>query len=85
MSSNFELKAEEITTTQEEIRHSEAKYVLGCVKGHLSVFRDGENTPIIVTQTMVENLPKEDQKNLLSGIKITGDTTLRKALEDYCS
>lgn len=85
LSSNFEMKSDNLMASSSETKLVEERYVLKTQNGRLAVFKQGGNTPFIVTETMVENLPKEDQKNLENGIEVLGDTDLRKALEDYCS
>ena len=85
LSSNFETKADLLMATQKETKVKEERYILKTEKGHLAVFKAGENTPFLITETMCDTLPKEDQKNLSRSIEITGDTALRRSLEDYCS
>jgi hypothetical protein len=85
LSANFELKSDAIAQTQNNATVIEPVYVLKQSKGHLAVFKNGENEPIITTDTLISDLPYDDQNKLLTGIKVTGDQNLRIALEDYCS
>ena len=60
-------------------------YIIKAENGLLTVYRKGEASPYITTETHVSNLPKSDRNILEKGIEVQGDTQLRKALEDYCS
>lgn len=85
VSANFELKTDEIVNTQNNTTVIQQVYILKNSNGHLAVFKANENSPIITTDTLISDLPYDDQNKLLTGIRVTGDKNLRIALEDYCS
>ena len=67
------------------VTESTPVYIIKAENGLLTVYRKGEASPYITTQTQVSNLPESDKNNLEKGIEIHGETQLRKSLEDYCS
>ena len=84
-SATLEMKTDELVDSQKVKQEQTATYCLKDFQGRLAVFRERENDPIITTDTMVNNLPVDDQKKLKTGVVVKGDVSLRKALEDYCS
>ena len=64
---------------------SEEIYILKAENGLLTVYRKGDDTAYITTETITSNLPKSDADMLEKGIEVIGNDRLRKALEDYCS
>lgn len=60
-------------------------YIIKAENGLLTVYRKGETSPYLTTQTHISNLPESDKNILKKGIEIQGETQLRKSLEDYCS
>lgn len=60
-------------------------YVLKTENSYLVVYKKGEGTPYITTDTLTDSLPQGDIKRLEKGIEIKGKTELRKAMEDYGS
>ena len=68
-------------TISDESRH----FVMGERRGRIAVWREGEAEPFMTTDTPVYSLPKADRSKLSRGIVITGESALRKILEDYCS
>lgn len=87
VSANLELKSEEMALSQEVKTSKEEEYFLKDKEGRIAVYRECKNYsyPMLITETLVNTLPKEDQIKLKEGISVKGDTALRKALEDYCS
>ncbi|MBQ9674090.1 MAG: hypothetical protein IJV39_05645 [Ruminococcus sp.] len=85
ISATFQVKTEDLTLTEQKTVITEEVYVLKNDNGRLAVFHEDETEPIITTDTLIENLPYQDQEKLKQGINVTGDKNLRIALEDYCS
>ncbi len=85
ISTNFEVKGDELTSSQNISETKESRYLLKDSGGHIAVYKDNEFVPMITTETLTNTLPLRDQENLKKGITVKGDTALRKALEDYCS
>ena len=87
VSANLELKTEQMALSQEVKTSGEEEYCLKDKEGRIAVYRECENVtqPMLITETLVDSLPEEDQIKLKEGISVRGDTALRKALEDYCS
>ena len=59
--------------------------VLGCWKGYLAVFREGQPEPWQIYPTRVISLPQADQEALEKGIIVRSDRKLQQLLEDYLS
>lgn len=72
-------------TSRTENTESIPIYVIKEENGLLTVYRKGEDSPYMTTETQISNLPKSDMDILKKGIEVYGETQLRKALEDYCS
>ncbi len=64
---------------------SEENYIIKSENDVIVVYKSGESTPFLVTETRTNSLPKGDILRLKSGIDIEGETNLKKTLEDYCS
>lgn len=60
-------------------------FIITAENGKIVVFRKGETTPFIVTDTYINNLPKGDILQIKNGIEVKGEAKLKKSLEDYCS
>ena len=60
-------------------------FVLKSENNHIVVYKFGENTPCMTTDTLVSTLPKGDIMLLEKGIEVKGEENLKKSLEDYCS
>ena len=60
-------------------------FVLKAKNNRIVVYRKGESTPYMTTDTPVYGLPKGDIMLLEEGIEIEGEKNLKKSLEDYCS
>ena len=61
------------------------KYVIKSEQGRLVVYRAGDSTPFMTTETFSAQLPKSDTEQLRQGVEVEGEQSLRKTLEDYCS
>lgn len=61
------------------------KYVIKSESGRLVVYKYGEDTPFMTTETFSNHLPKSDADRLKQGVEVEGEQSLRKTLEDYCS
>ena len=59
--------------------------ILGCWKGYIALFDQGETEPRQIFPTMVTSLPQEDQIALEQGIIIRNSRDLQQLLEDYLS
>lgn len=64
---------------------SEQGFVIKDCEGRLAVFRKGESTPFITTETYTNTLPRADINKLKQGIEAENAEKMRKLLEDYCS
>ena len=60
-------------------------FVIKSENNRVVVYKKGENTPFITTDTLTSSLPKADITALEKGIQIEGEAKLKKSLEDYCS
>lgn len=63
----------------------EKVFILRSGRGRLIVYRKGEDEPFLVTDALVNNLPRADKLKLEQGIEVKGEDNLRRAIEDYCS
>ncbi len=81
----YQLKSDELELSRTQTKTAENVYLLKESGGRLSVFREGESLPMLTTDTLVRDLPLRDREKLKSGFEVTGDKSLRAALEDYCS
>ncbi len=68
---------EEETTTQQDF------YRIGVFDEKISVFKNTEPTPFLVTNVFVHSLPKEDLRLLQEGIQFDDYNKVRSFLEDY--
>ena len=60
-------------------------YVIKESGGRVAVFKQGEEKPLMITETYLNNLPKTDAEKLKKGVPAEDKKQLRKLLEDYCS
>ena len=81
----YQLKSDELELSKKQEKTVENSYYLRDYKGRLSVYRAGESSPMITTDTLVSDLPLRDREKLETGFEVKGDKNLRIALEDYCS
>jgi hypothetical protein len=58
-------------------------YVIREYKGHIGVFRKGEEKPFQEYETEVELLPEPDRKALKAGIVVHSMEEVEKRIEDY--
>lgn len=76
--------AQSVKTANNEQSIAEV-YILKAENNRVVVYKKGESTPYIQTDTRCDMLPKGDVVYLEKGIELEGREALRKALEDYCS
>lgn len=60
-------------------------YVIMDSGGKIAVFRTGESTPFITTETYTKTLPRADSNRLQKGIQVSDKAELQRLLEDFCS
>lgn len=60
-------------------------YVIRDSGGKIAVFRTGESTPFMTTETYTKTLPRTDSNRLQKGIPVTDKAELQRLLEDLCS
>ncbi len=60
-------------------------YILREYRGRLGVFTPGSDAPKQVVDLPLSLLPPWDQAELRTGIPVSGDAELSRALEDYTS
>lgn len=70
--------------TEEKGNENEV-FVLKSENNRIVVYRFGDETPYMTTDTFVSTLPKGDIMLLEKGIEVKGEENLRKSLEDFCS
>ena len=59
--------------------------VLGCWKGYVALFDQGQQEPRQIFPTQVASLPPADQEALEQGIVVRNQRDLNRLLEDYLS
>lgn len=62
-----------------------AGYTACIVDNHIAIYRNGETTPVQLTDIDVRSLPLTDQQSLHAGILLPDDEALARLLEDYGS
>lgn len=60
-------------------------FVIKSENNHIVVYKKGENSPFMTTDTTVSSLPKGDIMLLEKGIEVSGEENLKRSLEDFCS
>lgn len=75
----------DVTSAEENKGNEKEVFVLKSENNRIVVYRFGENTPYMTTDTLVNTLPKGDIMLLEKGIEVKGEENLKKSLEDYCS
>ena len=68
-----------------ETRMISEGYVVRDYHGKIAVFKNGKMSPVRVTSTRTDSLPKSDAKKLLEGVDAPDKQSLNRILEDYCS
>lgn len=58
-------------------------YIVKNYEGKVCCFEKNSNSPFIVTETKVLELPPKDRRMLEEGIEISGARKLSRVLEDY--
>ena len=75
----------QVSVTDENKDNKNEVFVLKSENNYIVVYKFGENTPYMTTDTLVSTLPKGDIMLLEKGIEVKGEENLKKSLEDYCS
>ena len=75
----------QVSVTDENKGNENEVFVLKSENNYIVVYKFGENTPYMTTDTLVSTLPKGDIMLLEKGIEVKGEENLKKSLEDYCS
>ena len=60
-------------------------FTIGCWQGHVAVFENTDEIPVMVLETPVSSLPEADQTALAEGIAVYDQQMLASILEDYGS
>lgn len=74
-----------VSVTDENKGNENEVFVLKSENNYIVVYKFGENTPYMTTDTLVSTLPKGDIMLLEKGIEVKGEDNLKKSLEDFCS
>lgn len=74
-----------VTASEENKGCENEVFVLKSENNRIVVYRCGEKTPYMTTDTLVSTLPKGDIMLLEKGLEVKGEENLKKSLEDYCS
>ncbi len=77
--------AAQTTRAEAASQISTVGYVVKESEGRVAVFIQGEEQPLMITETYLNTLPKTDAEKLKKGVFATDKKQLRKLLEDYCS
>lgn len=75
----------QVSVTDENKGNENEVFVLKSENNYIVVYKFGENTPYMTTDTLVRTLPKGDIMLLEKGIEVKGEENLKKSLEDFCS
>ena len=75
----------QVSVTDENKGNENEVFVLKSENNYIVVYKFGENTPYMTTDTLVSTLPKGDIMLLEKGIEVKGEENLKKSLEDFCS
>lgn len=75
----------QVSVTDENKDNENEVFVLKSENNYIVVYKFGENTPYMTTDTLVSTLPKGDIMLLEKGIEVKGEDNLKKSLEDFCS
>ena len=59
--------------------------IVGCWKGYLAVYREGQTEPWQIYPCKVASLPEADRLALEEGIPVRSPRALQQLLEDYLS
>lgn len=65
--------------------HDNFEYVLKEFNGKIAVFKKDDEVPHFIFDVYINNLPTDDQKELVNGIYAKDDIELNRLIEDYSS
>lgn len=60
-------------------------YIIKDFYGRVAVFKNGEDEPVKITDTLTDSLPDYDKNQLSKGVPAEDEARLKRLLEDYCS
>ena len=76
-------KASSGKKTVKQSNDSEIQYTIRAYEGKIGVFREDSDSPNQTLDIPLSTLPQADRDALSAGITVTGNTALRRILEDY--
>ena len=80
------ISAAEIASAEEsEAVVPQPPFTVGSWQGHVAVFENEQEAPVMVLETSVASLPEADQIALAEGIAVYDQQMLASLLEDYGS
>lgn len=79
------LQQEKMATPAISQQKTENEYELKLHNGKLAVFKEGDDTPLKITDISEHSLRNYDKRLLIKGIPVTGDIELAQLLEDFGS
>ena len=59
-------------------------YTIKSYNNRVAVFKDDDIKPFFVSDTNVNDLPRQDTEEINSGIVVADEKRLKRLLEDYC-
>ncbi len=68
-----------------QVQTASEEFLLKAENNRLVVYRVGQASPYLTTDTKIDSLPKSDAVALESGVEVHSEQKLRRILEDYCS
>ncbi len=75
----------EVQEINQQNLSTEQVYVIKSENNRIVVYKKGDLSPFLTTNTLTSTLPKSDIMSLNKGIEVIGEIKLKKSLEDYCS
>lgn len=58
-------------------------YIVKEYNGKIAVFYQNDETPFRILEKSIDSLPQADRDMLKSGLSVTGESELRRLIEDY--
>ncbi len=69
--------------SHEEPISPNSTYIIKNYEGKVACFEEESDSPFMITEIYVINLPPVDRKMLANGVEVVGAKALSRALEDY--